>query len=106
MLSLGKLKLKVQIAIVIVVWAIYCLGASLAFWIESNAHARLEEAFHKDLAVLVRIPRHRELLRQFEYHADQYLLSGDRHWLKRRSEDMRSLRKINVELVQASADAK
>jgi signal transduction histidine kinase len=79
------------VAVLIFLW-LYALGMGAAYWNQSRAHGQLEESFQHDLAVLARLPRLRDGLRQLDQATDRYLLTGQPRWLDKRQEALQRVR--------------
>ncbi|MCX5795255.1 MAG: ATP-binding protein [Elusimicrobia bacterium] len=86
------LTLRSQVLAVMAFLWLYALGVGGAYWIQSRAHGRLEESFQHDLAVLARLPRLRDGLRQLDQWTDRYLLTGQARWLDKRQDALERVR--------------
>jgi signal transduction histidine kinase len=79
------------VAVVAFLW-LYTFGVGGAYWLQSLAHGKLEESFQHDLAILARLPRLRDGLRQLDQSTDRYLLTGQPSWLEKRQDALERVR--------------
>ena len=88
----GGLKLRTQLLLVVAFVQLYAIGVGLAYWIQTRAQERLEYAFEQDLAVLTKLPRLRDRLRELDGAPGRYLLVGGPERLKRRQSALTDMR--------------
>lgn len=86
------LKLRTQLLLIVAFIELYTIGVGLSYWVQANAQERLEYSFRQDLAVLTKLPRLRDTLRELDDSTGRYLLVGRRENLERRSAALARLR--------------
>jgi hypothetical protein len=77
------------LALAAVSLAVVGLGAAGSYWIRARAQAKFEGTLEGDLDLLTKLLQFRGKLRQVELSSDNYLLTGDSHWLERRGDAIR-----------------
>ncbi len=92
------MRLKTRLVLVAILLQLYCLGVGASFWIQSGARHRLEESLSRDLAVLGKLPRLRDQLRQLDLLTDRYLAGGSARSLDKRREVLAEVRRTLGEL--------
>lgn len=99
------LALRTQLLFVIFFIWLYSVCVGLSYWVQSQAHAKLEESFHQELSVLSQLPRLRDALRQLDLLTDNYLLTGNTRWLDKRQNILTATRRMEKDLPELlSAD--
>ena len=93
-----RLGLKTQLLVAIAVLQVYSLGVGLATWIMSRAHSRLERSFHQELVILKELPQLKDLVRQLDQSAGDYLRTGSASGRARLSSTLSGIRRIQAKL--------
>lgn len=72
----------------------FVAGAAAAFVVQDRSHAALEEAFQRELGVLVLLPRLRADVARLERATEQYLLTGQARHREERGAALADLRRL------------
>lgn len=101
-----KLRLQTQLPLLVFFLTLYSLAVGVSYAIQSKAQSDLEDAFHRDLAVLTKLPRLGDQLRHLELVTNEYLLTGNGDWLAERTRLIRDIRAADADLTELLTGAR
>lgn len=99
-----SLPLRTQLVIAGLLLAFLAAGLGISYQARKRHDAALQRAYQEDLLVLSELPRLRGRLRQLDFAADKYLLTGDENWLPTRDVALKGIRSDLADLDKMLVD--
>lgn len=99
-----RLSLRTQLVVAGLLLAFLAAGVSVSWRVRRVNDAALQRAYEEDLLVLSELPRLRGRLRQLDFAADKYLLTGDENWLPTRDVALKGVRSDLADLDKTLID--
>lgn len=84
--------------IIVAFMVVFALGASVSHWVRSQSQSEDAAAFRRDLAIAIKLPRIKALLRSLDLTTAQYLETGNPAWLEEHERSLSLLDKTRQDL--------